>query len=90
MNSTTMTIDYSKLSERIIKMSKMKPLEVGRIITSQDNIYVGRVVMRTASPCKFEIMDLSVFFQDSCWTDKTEAESITVELLDVELVVNIK
>ena len=90
MSNTTITINPSLPLKRLIDMSEMKPLAVGRIVTSTCNAYAGRIVMRTASAPKFEIMDLSDFYKGSCWTDRTAVEGMTVELLDVELVVNIK
>lgn len=90
MSNTTITINSPMSPQRLIDMGEMEPLAVGRIVASPYNAYAGHVVMRTASPSKFEIMDLTYFYKESCWTDKSVVKGITVELLDVELVVNIK
>lgn len=90
MSNTTITINPSLPLQRLIDMSEMEPLAVGRIVTSTCNAYVDRIVMRTSSSSKFEIMNLSDSYKDSCWTARTTVKGMTVELLDVELVVNIK
>jgi hypothetical protein len=53
----------------IVLMKDMKPLEIGRIVTSKiTHCYSGEIVMRTASKDKFEVMSLSHPAIDHCWT----------------------
>ena len=89
MSNTTITIN-SSLLPNTITMNQMKPLQVGRIVKCDIPSYAGNIVMRTASIIKFEVMDLSTFKKSSCWSDTQDTKSIIVELLDAELVVNIK
>jgi phosphoenolpyruvate-protein kinase (PTS system EI component) len=60
---------YSK--SRIIKMSDMKPLDVGRIAVGPSK---GLLVMRTASTSHFEVMNLSHMGMNSGWSYQTSLE----------------
>lgn len=58
--------NIEKKESRVVKMSEMKPLQVGRVI--DEGFTMGHIVWRTASTGKFEVVDLSRYGQDSCWT----------------------
>lgn len=65
-------------SSGTIPMGKMKPLEVGVIVSEDSNN--GCVVMRTASERHFEVMDLTNSGVGCCWSSKTV--KLSVRLLD--------
>jgi hypothetical protein len=66
--------------ERIIKMSDMKPGDIGQVHAFvPGGMYDGHLVMRTFSSDKFEVMDLSDPGKNSCW--QSEPAFIKVELL---------
>lgn len=90
MSKTTITINSPSVSSNIVNMSKMKPLQIGRIVKSIVPDYIGEVVMRTASFQQFEVISLSDYGEDKCWTNPQACIEIIVELMDVELIVNIK
>jgi hypothetical protein len=62
---------------RIVKMTDMRPLDVGRIVAGPSR---GVLVMRTASTAHFEVMNLSNMIVNSGWSYQTN--------LDVELAKN--
>jgi len=71
---------YKKPEDCDIPMHEMKPLEIG-IITSAGG-YNNTCVMRTASTCKFEVMNLSDPGEDCCWTSTVDCKpSLKVKLL---------
>jgi len=47
------------------EMGDLEPLEFGVVINGD---YQGHLVMRTASVNKFEVIDLTAFGPDHCWT----------------------
>lgn len=63
---------------RIVKMSEMRPCEWGRILESPEPHYKYRLVMRTASIDKFEVMDMTDMRPDGYWDG--EPTSTLVEL----------
>lgn len=87
MTNTTITIN-SATCPNIVTMNKMEPFQVARIVKSTTPSYIGAIVMRTASWSSFEVMSLS--HSGICWTSQEDCKFIVVELLDAELVVNIK
>lgn len=87
MSKILVTITQPLTKQTIVKMRDMRPLQIGRIVRSTVRSYIGEIVMRTASTDKFEVMSLSNLKEDVCWLG---ADGGDVELLDVELVVNIK
>lgn len=54
-----------KKEPKFITMGQMEPLQVG--IIEDDGIYRGTVVMRTASKCAFEVINLSNPDTNKCW-----------------------
>lgn len=84
-------IDAPKKQDVIIRMSKMKPLQVG-VITFNSVVRsdIGKCVMRTSSLDQFEVMDMSNPGEDQYWEKKSckhisvailpPSESITIEL----------
>ena len=56
-----------KDTRRGITMADMKPLDIG-VIVSGDDEYMGQIVMRTASTARFEVMRLSNPKPNRCWT----------------------
>ena len=66
-------------------MGEMKPLQTGIIYGGR---YGGNIIMRTASSEKFEVIDLSLFGKDKCWT--SELSGIQVEIVEAEITVTIK
>lgn len=65
-------------ANKVIPMSEMKPLQVGRVINSCYPNYNGKIVMRTSSTLEFEVIDLSNPRMDGCWS---RPYYIMVELL---------
>lgn len=51
----------------VIPIEEMQPLQIGRIVSST-SVYNNRIVMRTASSGRFEVMDLTDLDEDNCWT----------------------
>lgn len=78
-------IDAPEKQDRIIKMSEMKPMQVGQMANGSPN--EGHYVMRSVSMDHFEVMDLT---DRSCWSGHNRytynvrlldpSESITIEL----------
>jgi len=67
--------DYGK----VITMSEMKTLEIGTICEVPNGIdNKGHLVMRTASTQNFEVMDLTNFGEDHCWSDRQSLTNIKV------------
>jgi len=66
-----------------ILMCQMNPCDIGVI---RDGECKGHIVMRTASPSKFEVMDLSNFGRGQCWLDKS---TISVRLFTEKQSVNV-
>jgi hypothetical protein len=70
-------IESVKLHEeeetKIIPMRDMEPLDIG-IVIEEDGGYRDSIVMRTASPYSFEVMDLSHPGADGCWTGEPTLE----------------
>lgn len=87
MSKTTITVNSPSVSSNIVYMGKMKPFQIGRIVKTPIPAYLGHIVMRTAAINEFEVMSLSTPNPDCYWS---EGGDIFVELLDVELIVNIK
>ncbi len=59
----------------IKEMGHLKPLEFGFVVNGD---YQGHLVIRTASVTKFEVMDLTAFGTDHCWTTEND---ILVQLI---------
>ena len=89
MSNTTITINFFS-DKPTIYMREMRPLQVGRIVKTHFPEYMGRIVMRTASTNHFEVIDLSANKPDNCWSNTQDCGENKVQLLDAELVVNIK
>lgn len=89
MSNTTITIN-SAACPNIVTMNQMTPFQVARIVKSTTPSYIGTIVMRTASWLSFEVMSLSHFEHTVSWINQQDCKFIVVELLDAELVVNIK
>jgi len=73
-------VSETKENERIVLMKDMKPFQAGRVVGS------GHIVMRTAATSKFEVMDLTNHFPDSCWTG---CPNLAVQLLDSFVMIEI-
>lgn len=69
--------ENEKVNPRIIKMSDMKPLQVGRVVS--DGRHKGKIVMRTQSSSTFEVLDFSGE-ENSHWNSMS-ANAFEVELL---------
>lgn len=72
------------LSKTEIPMSEMKPYQIGRIVSE---VYSGKIVMRTASIDKFEVMNLTDPRGDFCWLEPDP--TILVELFPPGTVIQI-
>lgn len=68
-----------KEKHTVVKMSEMEPLQIGKIISGES--YKGNIVMRTASVDTFEVMNLTIFRTNRCWTSRERINTIEVELL---------
>ena len=81
--NTTIRIEKTRKTAATFRMADMKPLEVAIVATTQEE---GHVVMRTANPCTFEVMDLTAPGENRCWTGSRSAQvrlvkaTITVEV----------
>lgn len=82
---TKCNIEYAEKKEKeiIIPMSEMKPLEIGEIV---ERGYNNCIVMRTESEGHFEVMNLTEFRVDECWSCRS---NIKVKLLNATLTVTI-
>jgi len=68
-----------------ISMSDMKPGQIGIIVSIPHTKislekYVGHLVMRSLSIDNYEVMDLTKFTPDACWTGKPSRDMIRVRL----------
>lgn len=64
---------------KIIKMSDMKPGQMGKII--EGSIHINSVIMRTFNTMLTEVMNLSSPGINSCWTNIKDRPDIKVQLL---------
>jgi len=73
--------------EKNIKMCDMKPLQVGYVV---GGFYNGHLVMRTASIDKFEVIDLTQYREDTCWTDLEIDHNVKLLVPDEEVTITLK
>lgn len=86
MKKTVIKVNQPKQPDpKLIRMADMEPCQVGIV---RGGVYDGQVVMRTASRSHFEIISFHDFRPDTCWTHKGITHK--VEIVDAEIVVNIK
>jgi hypothetical protein len=81
--------DKRRLPDNVKFMYEMEPLEIGQIMP--DNLidgYDGDIVMRTASSCQFEVMNLSNMQKNKCWTQNLC--SLLVRILDADITITLK
>lgn len=81
MSTTTVKIEQEG---KVISMSEMKPCEVAKIV---DERHHGNIVMRTQSSEVFEVMNLTNFKKDRCWS--SPSCPLKVQLLNAEITVKI-
>lgn len=82
-------IAKEKLEPKVKPMSEMEPCEV--CVVEEGGDFYGRVIMRTASVDKFEVMDLYDIGLNNCWQDPDcsilvkpyEGDSITIKLKQI-------
>ena len=77
-------------NEAIVKMYHMKPLQVGRIVCNGNDMRNNHLVMRTASTEKFEVIDLSEYEEDACWTDPEASYNVKLLAPDEEVTITLK
>jgi len=72
-----------------IPMNKMQPLQIAVIIDRDYPEYFGHYVLRTASKDTFEVVDLSVWEPNYCWTDNDADLRVKLLERDKKLVIEI-
>lgn len=73
-------IEVEKPEEEVISVLDMDPLDIGIVVEGVNSMYLGHIVMRTASVDDREIMDLTRATKDGCWTTFSTKTSIKVKL----------
>jgi hypothetical protein len=58
----------SDKDENVVEMRNMKPMQIGKILPTEP--YAGDIVMRTQSTDTFEVMNLTNYADNTCWTHK--------------------
>jgi hypothetical protein len=72
-------------NEKLIPMNELKPLEFA---IATEGYCKGHIVMRTASTNKFEVINISRFEENICWTDGDV--DLLVQRINVDIIIKIK
>lgn len=70
--------ELERMTGKTILMKDMPPCSWG-IIKDKTCLHAGRIVMRTASPDKFEVMDMTLARPGECWTGEPDYKVILLE-----------